>query len=156
VNKYVNTVNFSNKNINKSWVDVLEFISPKVGDEAIDTWFQPLELEGITEDQVTIRVPNKFFGEWLGRNYKDLLLEAFHHTEGVKPTDIIFVLKEGRDKHPLQAVEPVKKEGYRLPQISKGRRQPLPNPKYTFNTFVVGASRTWENPSFEFHWQLCG
>jgi chromosomal replication initiator protein len=140
VNKSVNTVNFSNKNINKSWVDVLEFISPKVGDEAIDTWFQPLELEGITEDQVTIRVPNKFFGEWLGRNYKDLLLEAFHHTEGVKPTDIIFVLKEGRDKHPLQAVEPVKKEGYRLPQISKGRRQPLPNPKYTFNTFVVGAS----------------
>ena len=140
MNKSVNTVNFSNKNINKSWVDVLEFISPKVGDEAIDTWFQPLELEGITEDQVTIRVPNKFFGEWLGRNYKDLLLEAFHHTEGVKPTDIIFVLKEGRDKHPLQAVEPVKKEGYRLPQISKGRRQPLPNPKYTFNTFVVGAS----------------
>ena len=140
MNKYVNIVNFSNINISKSWVDVLEFISPKVGDEAIDTWFQPLELEGITEDQATIRVPNKFFGEWLGRNYKDLLIEAFHQTEGIKPTDIIFVLREESGKEPLQAVEPVKRDGYRLPQSPKGRRQPLPNPKYTFDTFVVGAS----------------
>ena len=136
----MNSVDFHNKNINKSWVDILEFISPKVGDEAIDTWFQPLELEGISEDQATIRVPNKFFGEWLGRNYKELLIEAFHHTEGIKPTDIIFVLKEEKDKGPLQAVAPVKKEGFPSPQPPKGRRQPLPNPKYTFNTFVVGAS----------------
>ncbi len=136
----MNSVNFPNTNINKSWVDVLEFISPRVGDEAIDTWFQPLELEEITEEQATIRVPNRFFGEWLGRNYKDLLIEAFHHTEGIKPTEIIFVLKEEKDKEPLRAVAPVKKEGYRPPLPSKTRRQPLPNPKYTFETFVVGAS----------------
>ena len=52
MNKSVNKVNFSNININKTWVSVLEFISPKVGDEAIDTWFQPLSLESFTEDQV--------------------------------------------------------------------------------------------------------
>ena len=129
VNKLVDSVNFPNTNINKSWVDVLEFISPKVGDEAMDTWFQPLELDEITEDQATIRVPNKFFGEWLGRNYKDLLIEAFHYTKGIKPTDIVFVLKEQRNKELLQAVEPVKREGYRLSQPPKGRRQPLPNPR---------------------------
>ena len=140
VNKSVNIVNLPNENINKSWIDVLEFISPKVGDEALDTWFQPLELEGITEEQATIRVPNKFFGEWLGRNYKDLLIEAFHQTEGIKPTDIIFVLKDERAKEPLQAVGPVKKEEHRPPFSQKARRQPLPNPKYTFDTFVVGAS----------------
>ena len=138
--KSVNIVNLYNKNINKLWIDVLEFISPKVGDEAIDTWFKPLELEGITEDQATIRVPNRFFGEWLERNYKDLLIEAFHQTEGIKPNDIIFVLKRERDKEPLRAVGPVKKEGDRPPLPPKGRRQPLPNPKYTFDTFVVGAS----------------
>ncbi len=142
MNKIVNNVNFPNTNINKSWVNVLEFISPKVGDEAIDTWFQPLELEGISEDQATIRVPNRFFGEWLGRNYKDLLIEAFHHTEGIKPTDIIFVLKEERDKEPVQGIAPMKKDSYRSQPSPnpKGRRQPLPNPKYTFGTFVVGAS----------------
>ncbi len=140
MNKSVNSVDFPNTNMNKSWVDVLEFISPKIGEEAIDTWFQPLELEEITEEQATIRVPNRFFGEWLGRNYKDLLIEAFHHTEGIKPTEIIFVLKEEKDKESLRAVAPVKKEGYPPPLSSKARRQPLPNPKYTFDTFVVGAS----------------
>jgi chromosomal replication initiator protein len=136
----VNKVNFSNININKTWVSVLEFISPKVGDEAIDTWFQPLSLESFTEDQVSIRVPNKFFGEWLGRNYKELLIEAFHHTEGINPTDVVFVLKEESGKVTVQAESSRNKESYRLSQSPKVRRQPLPNPKYTFNTFVVGAS----------------
>ena len=59
MNKSVDNVNFHNININKTWVDVLDFISPKVGDEAIDTWFQPLELVDINKEQATIRVPNK-------------------------------------------------------------------------------------------------
>jgi len=133
-------MNFPNININKTWVSVLEFISPKVGDEAIDTWFQPLSLESFTEDQVSIRVPNKFFGEWLGRNYKELLIEAFHHTEGINPTDVVFVLKKESSKVTVQAESSRNKESYRLSQSPKVRRQPLPNPKYTFNTFVVGAS----------------
>ncbi len=139
MNKSVNNVNIHNININKTWVDVLEFISPKVGDEAIETWFQPLEIEGISEEQATIRVPNKFFGEWLGRNYKDLLIEAFLHAGGIKPTDIIFVLKEEKANSQIIGTQ-AKKPSNPLPPPSKGRRQPLPNPKYTFETFVVGAS----------------
>ncbi|MDH5428325.1 MAG: chromosomal replication initiator protein DnaA [Nitrospirota bacterium] len=133
-------MNFHNKNINKTWVDVLDFLSPKVGDEAIETWFQPLELESITEDLATIRVPNKFFGEWLGRNYKDLLIEAFHYAEKIKPTDIIFVLKEEEEKEAIPPHNSGRKESPQLPPSTKSRRQPLPNPKYTFSTFVVGAS----------------
>ena len=140
MNKSVNKVNFSNININKTWVSVLEFISPKVGNDAIDTWFQPLSLESFTADQISIRVPNKFFGEWLGRNYKELLIEAFYHTEGINPTDVIFVLKEESGKVTAQAGSSRNKESYRLSQSSKVRQQPLPNPKYTFNSFVVGAS----------------
>jgi len=140
VNKSVDNVNFHNININKTWVDVLDFISPKVGDEAIDTWFQPLELEDINKEQATIRVPNKFFGEWLGRNYKDLLIEAFQHAEKIKPNDIIFVLRDQKEKDGSQTVRFSKKESSLPPQSPKGRRQPLPNPKYTFTTFVVGAS----------------
>ncbi|MEJ2232073.1 MAG: DnaA N-terminal domain-containing protein, partial [Nitrospirales bacterium] len=90
----MNKLKLSNTNNDKVWVDVLDFVSPRVGDDTIETWFQPLILESLNEDQAHIRVPNKFFGEWLGRNYKDLLVEAFNHVEGVKPAEIIFVLKE--------------------------------------------------------------
>ena len=140
MNNSVDNVNFHNININKTWVDVLEFISPKVGDEAIETWFQPLELEDITDEQATIRVPNRFFGEWLGRNYKDLLIEAFHHAKKIKPADIVFVLKQEQEPHTALTISSGKKESPQFPPSSKGRRQPLPNPKYTFSTFVVGAS----------------
>lgn len=133
-------MNNSNVNINKTWVDVLEFISPKVGDEAMDTWFQPLELENITKDHASIRVPNKFFGEWLGRNYKELLIEAFQQAGDISPIDVIFVLKEESGKVTTQTVVSGNKESHRPLQAQKARRQPLPNPKYTFETFVVGAS----------------
>ncbi|HBP87991.1 MAG TPA: hypothetical protein DD706_09870, partial [Nitrospiraceae bacterium] len=94
MNNIVNKLNLPNINNDKVWVDVLDFVSPRVGDDTIETWFQPLVLESLSEEQAQIRVPNKFFGEWLGRNYKELLIEAFQHVEGVNPTDIIFVMKE--------------------------------------------------------------
>jgi len=133
-------MNFHNININKTWVSVLEFISPKLGNDTIDTWFKPLTLENLNENQAHIRVPNKFFGEWIGRNYKEVLIEAFHYTEGLKPAEIIFVLNE---KNEEDATSPLKFEGKinrEAPQPQRTRRQTLPNPKYTFKTFVVGAS----------------
>ena len=133
-------MNFHNININRTWVSVLEFISPKLGNDTIDTWFKPLTLENLNENQAHIRVPNKFFGEWIGRNYKELLIEAFHYTEGVKPAEIIFVLNE---KNEEDATSPLKFEGKinrQAPQPQRTRRQTLPNPKYSFKTFVVGAS----------------
>ena len=140
MNNIVDNIDFSNININKTWVDVLEFIRTKLKNEEIDTWFQPLMLDGITQEQATILVPNKFFGEWLGRNYKDLLLEAFHNVYEINPAKIIFVSNEESENDIYQPVKVEQKENNRFSQPSKIRRQSLPNPKYTFKTFVVGAS----------------
>lgn len=141
VNNIVNKLNLPNINNDKVWVDVLNFVSPRVGDDTIETWFQPLVLESLTEDQVHIRVPNRFFGEWLGRNYKDLLKEAFQHVEGVNPAEIIFVMKEqDGDGEPSPQLKTEVRENRVPAQLQRVRRQPLPNPKYTFKNFVVGAS----------------
>lgn len=137
----MNKLNLPNINNDKVWVDVLNFVSTRVGEDTIETWFQPLTLERLNGDQAHIRVPNKFFGEWLGRNYKDLLVEAFHHVEGVKPAEIIFVLKEQDGEGVLKPVIKTEVRESRVPaQFQKVRRQPLPNPKYNFKNFVVGAS----------------
>ena len=141
MNNSVNKLNLPNINKDKIWVDVLNFVSTKVGDDTIETWFQPLILESLNEDQAHIRVPNKFFGEWLGRNYKDLLVEAFHHVEGVKPAEIIFVMKEqDGEGAPKPIIKTEVRENRGPAQLQRVRRQPLPNPKYTFKNFVVGAS----------------
>ncbi len=140
MNNSVNNLNNSHSNINKTWVDVLEYLSPKIGEEAMETWFQPLELESMTEEQVSIRVPNKFFGEWLGRNYKEVLIEAFQQVGESHPIDVVFVLKEDSGNVSAQTIIPENRGSHRPLQAQKVRRQSLPNPKYTFETFVVGAS----------------
>ncbi len=132
--------NLTSENKGKVWNDVLDYLGPRVGEDAMKTWFQPLILKALQEDQAHITVPNKFFGEWLGRNYKELMIEAFHQIEGMSPSEIVFVLREeerdGLRSGPQDGVARLRE----VAQPPKVRRQALPNPKYTFTTFVVGAS----------------
>jgi len=144
VNNFVNKSNFINKSNKEIWDDVLGFLGPRLGEETKETWFRPLILEELTKNQVQISVPNKFFGEWLGRNYKELIIEAFHQVEGVKLHDVVFSLKEGGEeiegrKNNITEINNPTQTKIGLSN-QKIRRQPLPNPKYTFRNFVVGAS----------------
>ena len=133
-------MNFPSNNNGKLWVNVLEYLGPRVGTDAIETWFQPLVLKSIQEDQAHITVPNKFFGEWLGRNYKELLIEAFNQIEGISPNEIVFVLREEENDGATFSPQQLPTESRGSTPSAKTRRQALPNPKYTFKTFVVGAS----------------
>ena len=122
----------------KIWGHVLGFIESRMGKEVIETWFQPVRLGEINGSKVTIVVPNKFFGEWLGRNYKGLIGEAIKSANGIKretTPEIMFIV--GEQGNPPRVVDP--SLSGQPPVQGKPRRQ-LPNPKYTFDNFVVGAS----------------
>ena len=117
------------------WEEVLGFIQSRMGDEVIETWFQPIKLGELNGRKATIVVPNKFFGEWLGRNYREVIgeaLQAVRPVEGGK-VDVEFIVREPTP----DATEPEKQPAGR--QLARVHRQ-LPNPKYTFENFVVGAS----------------
>lgn len=136
----MNKLGNSSLDIRKIWDQVLDYVKPRVGGEVIETWFQPLMLDSVDGSRAKISVPNRFFGEWLGRNYLDLLSEAFSAIESLGPLEVTFVVKsktaESRshdDPKPRMDVESGGGSG-------KSRRIPLPNPKYTFKNFVVGAS----------------
>lgn len=118
------------------WKDVLGFIQAKMGDEVLETWFQPTELGELNGTKATIVVPNKFFGEWLGRNYREMIgeaLQAVRPGEGGK-VDVEFIVSE--PSSPMAGEGTGKSPTAPQP---RGHRQ-LPNPKYTFENFVVGGS----------------
>lgn len=123
----------------KIWHQVLAYVKSRVGQEVIETWFHPVSLESLDGSRARIVVPNKFFGEWLGRNYRPLLSEAFRSVDSIGEVEVLFVVKEsegeGSSRMPRKVVarEQTSTGG-------RGRRVQLPNPKYTFNNFVVGAS----------------
>lgn len=119
---------------------MLDYVKPRVGTEVMETWFHPVILESVDGVHAKITVPNKFFGEWLGRNYRDLISEAFTTVESLGPLRIDFVV---RQKHQGSVSETGQKT-LTPPESGtvsiRGRRTSLPNPKYTFKNFVVGAS----------------
>jgi len=121
------------------WKQILEFIEPRVGQEVLETWFQPLELEHLDSHGVKVGVPNKFFGEWLERNYQGLLIEAFQSVGLKNLHSVSFIVKsETEGGHPLEHQRKTSSES--ILERGRGRRKFNLNPKYTFDNFVVGAS----------------
>ena len=126
-----------------TWSLALEYLQARVGGEVIETWFSPIVFEGFNGDKAKVVVPNKFFGEWLGRNYLDVLGEAFQAAGSLSgPVEIEFIVRDS-DEQALPSLQGSLQSTVapsHKPSISRNKKNPLPNPKYTFDNFVVGAS----------------
>ncbi|MFQ5991738.1 MAG: chromosomal replication initiator protein DnaA [Nitrospiraceae bacterium] len=120
-----------------AWDDALAYIEAKVPRQVFDTWFTPTRLQAVEDSTARIEVPNKFFGEWLTRNYSQLLSEALVEVSQGTTTTFAFVTSErGAPKVWLGGTATPSRAQY----VGRQRRYVSLNPKYAFRTFVVGAS----------------
>jgi chromosomal replication initiator protein len=119
------------------WREALSYIEMKVPKQVYDTWFTPVILDRIEESTAYLGVPNKFFGDWLSQHYGDLLAEAVASARGGGRMEIAFAITR---KTPAG-----QGDGDALAAAARGAVAVRPkrgvqlNPKYTFNSFVVGA-----------------
>lgn len=123
--------------ISSIWNEVLGFIQTKEGGEVVETWFQPTKLGELNGTKATIVVPNEFFGNWLERNYREMISEALQVAWLGEEGEVNVEFIVGKPSSPM-ADKGVSKLPA-APQKRRGRLQ-LPNPEYTFENFVVGAS----------------
>ncbi|MGB0910126.1 MAG: chromosomal replication initiator protein DnaA [Nitrospirales bacterium] len=124
------------------WGTVLEYLQVRLGSEVIETWFSPVMFEGFNGKKAKVAVPNKFFGEWLERNYLDLIGEAFQSAGAFSgQVEVDFIVRE-LDVSSQSSQSPLHVEvlQHQKPAVARNKKNPLPNPKYTFDNFVVGAS----------------
>jgi chromosomal replication initiator protein len=119
------------------WEEALQYIQVRVPKQVYDTWFTPVRLDRIENSTAHIKVPNKFFGDWLDTHYASLLVEAVSTARGGGQTTVAFTVREKTALHHSEAVTlmNVQKTGSQ----GKSRRGIQLNPKYTFKNFVVGA-----------------
>ncbi|MEN2986381.1 MAG: chromosomal replication initiator protein DnaA [Thermodesulfovibrionaceae bacterium] len=129
------------------WNKVLEYILSKVGDSIFELWFLPLRLIDIKESTVVLEIPNRFFKDWIEDNYSNIINEGFEQILG-KKIEVLYVIA---GKEIENSIKEAKK---RL--VKKGNL----NPKYTFDSFVVGPSnqfahaaamRVAENPGSSYN-----
>ena len=123
------------------WEDALVYIQEKVPKQVFETWFTPVVLDRIEDTTAYLAVPNKFFGEWLGEHYRDLLAEAVSVAQGGGHLDVSFVVnhKQAPSSSPAQQESGPADTAGRGFVASRSKRGVQLNPKYTFKSFVVGA-----------------
>ena len=120
------------------WDEILARIESKVNRHSFYTWFRPTTFVSEDRTSVTVRVPNALFKDWLTKHYAGVITEA---TKELKRPNlsVAFVSDSQTDALviPLGADEAAVLESGPLPL-----NQPGPaglNPRYTFDTFIVGS-----------------
>lgn len=108
------------------WKDVLSSLRAQLNEPAFKTWIEPLVLEQHEENVISLGVPNPFFGEWVKKNYHPLFENTFAQFLGVVP--------EIRYRPAPQSSAPQPTPILKSPSL---RTLDL-NPRYTFESFVVG------------------
>lgn len=133
--------------INKIWQKILEIICEKVGESVFELWFSPIKLLDIKNSEVFIEVPNRFFKDWIEDNFPSIISDSFYQITG----------------HQAKVRYIVTSKEYEAGLIEEKKRiikKSNLNPRYTFDTFVVGPSnqfahaaafRVAENPGFVYN-----
>lgn len=117
------------------WDRIKAKIRSEVNDQSFMTWFAPTVQESYRDDTLTVKVPNKFFKDWLSENYRDVVQEAAKGIAGQECT-VNFHIQEGRRQR-----APADGRQLPLPEVrSLQHGLPSLNLKYTFESFVVGSS----------------
>ena len=117
------------------WEEVKEKIRAQVNDQSFLTWFAPTAQESYKNGSLVVNVPNKFFKDWLSENYKDIVQETASAMVGRECT-VLFRIKEGKQRRAAEDSRQLP-----LPEVrSLQHGLPALNPKYTFESFVVGSS----------------
>ena len=111
------------------WDQVLTKLEGKLNRHSFATWFRPTTYLRLDGSMLAIRVPNAQFKDWLGKNYQGVVSEALREI-GRPEIEVCFEA----EPEPGQAAETP------LALEREGVTASFLNPKYTFESFVVGAS----------------
>lgn len=116
------------------WNNVLSQVENKISKPSFETWLKSTKLLSYSGNNVTIAAPNSFARDWLENHYVHLITGILTELTG-EDLYIKFVVPKDQD---MEDFIPVAKPEIKLNDshdISPG----MLNPKYTFDTFVIGS-----------------
>jgi len=117
-----------------TWEKILQRMERRVNPHSFNTWFRPTRQEGAENGKLIVRVPTRLFRKRLSETYGELL-QAVLAEVGMPDTQIEFLSAEA-DPASGGGPAPLAKQA-RLDFDAVDHQLNL---RYTFETFVVGAS----------------
>jgi len=138
------------------WVNVCEAIRPHVADDAFNRWFASVEVDTLTDQRLVLRVPNSIHQLWIESNYLTLLRASVMQQLGAsrRIEFLVAAQEESLQGNGAQTMEDFEqdsqdaqmardmreKDGARPRGGSKLSSESTLNPRYSFESFVVGAN----------------
>lgn len=123
-------------NVMEKWDEILKIVKTEhdLSDVSFNTWLKPLKVYKVEENVVTILVPSEQVGlNYISKKYKLPLQVTISEVTGMDDCEIRFILPED--------IKEDEKSSYnnKLSQDVRCEEAHL-NPKYTFDTFIVGSN----------------
>ena len=122
------------------WSRIDAFLRSRLRADLYDRWFAPLRLVSIDGGRIQIAAPDRFHRDFVEDNYRAFFEEFIPGVVG-EPMPITFVVDASPRFAPTPLPTPaaVAVPGPRATE-PVDPRESRPNPRYTFDTFVVGES----------------
>ncbi|MGZ8429715.1 MAG: chromosomal replication initiator protein DnaA [Candidatus Deferrimicrobiaceae bacterium] len=125
----------------RAWDTVLSQLKAKVSDQVFETWLRPLRFVSREGTLILVATPHKFFKQWIEENYMPQLEEAARKELGKNVTIEIVVggEEEGEAERPAAVPDLSPDAASETKPAKPTTRNGELNPRYTFESFVVGA-----------------
>ena len=131
---------------------ILSAVSKRVNHQSFNTWFKPISFASKDESTIYLKVPDEVFKDWITTNYFDILEESLHELD-LDGYNLSFLVEENALNQPARnEALPTKNRNakpisfnqelssFGIAKLIDIEPVELPlNPKYTFDTFVVGS-----------------
>ncbi len=123
------------ENILDLWNQALAQIEKKLSKPSFETWMKSTKAHSLQGDTLTITAPNEFARDWLESRYLHLIADTIYELTG-EELSVKFVIPQNQDEEDFLPKPQVKKAAKEEPSDFP---QSMLNPKYTFDTFVIGS-----------------
>ncbi len=125
----------------EKWDEILEYMKVEhdISEVSFRTWIQPLEVYSINNDIITILIDDNKLGnskKFIVNKFSIPLKVSIEEITG-KEYELEFILASELKDHPQDKISANTINTATTP-VAKENKYPFLNPRYTFDTFVVG------------------
>ena len=120
------------------WEKILAHLQARLNPQTFATWFKPTRLEAVKGEILAVRVPNLVFQKWLSTDGEQLVAEAQAALE-LKQYRVEFIPEPETDGRPARRSSDGAPAATQ-PRLDFDSTDYQLNPRYTFDSFVVGSS----------------
>ena len=112
-----------------------ELLKEEVTQIAYETWFSPMVITEMTDSNIVLKASSPYAKEMLETRYADLVLNTFKFITNRDWTISVFAIEDGKNVESGGVIASNNQDNQDTDIETSNRTL---NPKYTFETFVVG------------------